>query len=265
MAVAPNTCNSRAEKAFTLIELLVVIAIIALLAAILFPVFARVRENARRSSCASNLKQIGLGITQYVQDYDEVLPGVGVDNTIDSWRKKVSSYINSTQIYVCPSTGYRSSYSAGSKRETVRVDGFAGSYAGNGSRDYNYGPYGGDCNSSSKPLGCLPLSQGADLTRGKNMALLEVPAETIMLVEAGVRGNNGLDWSGADFNIWSGHMRTMNVLFCDGHVKAMRPLDTATPKNLWTIMNDGPMDTSLTAWSGTYGLVFQQNRYDGTS
>ena len=59
------------KSGFTLIELLVVIAIIAILAAMLFPVFARARENARRSSCQSNLKQIGLGLLQYSQDYDE--------------------------------------------------------------------------------------------------------------------------------------------------------------------------------------------------
>src|SRR4028118_1774787 len=62
------------RSGFTLIELLVVIAIIGILASILFPVFARARENARRSSCQSNLKQIGLGILQYTQDYDEKLP-----------------------------------------------------------------------------------------------------------------------------------------------------------------------------------------------
>src|SRR3982750_26327 len=66
--------QSTRRRAFTLIELLVVIAIIAILAAILFPVFARARENARRSSCQSNLKQIGIGLMQYVQDYDERMP-----------------------------------------------------------------------------------------------------------------------------------------------------------------------------------------------
>ena len=65
-----------AKRGFTLIELLVVIAIIALLAAILFPVFARARENARKSSCQNNVKQIGIGFQQYVQDFDETFPGI---------------------------------------------------------------------------------------------------------------------------------------------------------------------------------------------
>src|ERR1051325_7095287 len=64
----------RARQGFTLIELLVVIAIIALLAAILFPVFSRARENARKSSCLNNIKQLAIGVTQYSQDYDETLP-----------------------------------------------------------------------------------------------------------------------------------------------------------------------------------------------
>ncbi len=66
--------NQSRFSAFTLIELLVVIAIIAILAAILFPVFARARENARRSSCSSNLKQLGLALAQYTQDYDGSYP-----------------------------------------------------------------------------------------------------------------------------------------------------------------------------------------------
>ena len=97
----------RVQKAFTLIELLVVIAIIAILAAILFPVFARARENARRSSCQSNLKQIGLGILQYTQDYDEKfpygLPVTGMNWRGVGWAGEIYPYVKSAQIYVCPS------------------------------------------------------------------------------------------------------------------------------------------------------------------
>ena len=97
----------RKISAFTLIELLVVIAIIAILAAILFPVFARARENARRSSCQSNLKQIGLGIIQYQQDYDESFPLVQVASGSDfGWAGVIQPYLKSTQIYTCPSGGF---------------------------------------------------------------------------------------------------------------------------------------------------------------
>ena len=106
----PSTSVNRSTKsAFTLIELLVVIAIIAILAAILFPVFARARENARRSSCQSNLKQIGLGIIQYTQDYDENFPN-GVDvggwqgkNDGEGWAGQIFPYVKSGQVYACAS------------------------------------------------------------------------------------------------------------------------------------------------------------------
>lgn len=119
------------KTAFTLIELLVVISIIALLAAILFPVFGRARENARRASCLSNLKQIGIGIMQYTQDYDEKYPsnfpsvaGNGITQTDASkpgfkygvndgrsgallnwvtWMDLIDPYVKSVQIYDCPS------------------------------------------------------------------------------------------------------------------------------------------------------------------
>lgn len=93
-------------KAFTLIELLVVIAIISILAAILFPVFARARENARRASCLSNLKQIGLGVMMYAQDYDGTFPYSRMNDTGVSimWWETLQPYIKSTQVFTCPSS-----------------------------------------------------------------------------------------------------------------------------------------------------------------
>lgn len=122
-----NVSTRRQTSGFTLIELLVVIAIIAILAAILFPVFARARENARRASCQSNLKQIGLGFAQYIQDYDEKYPShimttwnAGCTDTSGNgapewfttangpgrgplWWQGLYPYTKSLQILVCPS------------------------------------------------------------------------------------------------------------------------------------------------------------------
>ncbi len=119
------------KRGFTLIEMLIVIVIIAILAAILFPVFASARENARRSACASNLKQLAMAFTQYANDYNERLPGAtdggvassasyvgtnklggwnfysefGVGDTqpkFDVTRGSIYPYVRSTQVYVCP-------------------------------------------------------------------------------------------------------------------------------------------------------------------
>lgn len=109
------TCITR-KKGFTLIELLVVVAIITMLAAILFPVFARARENARRTSCLSNVKQMGLALMQYAQDNDEGLPNTYIegsapypDGTIWNsgfwyWGQILYPYHKSRQVFFCPSS-----------------------------------------------------------------------------------------------------------------------------------------------------------------
>lgn len=100
------------RKGFTLIELLVVIAIIAILAAILFPVFARAREKARQTSCTSNLKQLSLGLLMYMQDYDERFVRTSADdmtawaaarNPYSVWYRAVMPYVKNEQIYQCAS------------------------------------------------------------------------------------------------------------------------------------------------------------------
>ena len=126
----------RNRSAFTLIELLVVIAIIAILAAILFPVFAQAREKARQSSCLSNVKQIGLSLIQYSQDYDELFPlatnEVNLDNpTVQppllynvTWVRAVQPYLKNHQVFVCPSTKIRN------EPDSTDVPAEAGAYLG---------------------------------------------------------------------------------------------------------------------------------------
>lgn len=99
----PDCKSYQKSSGFTLIELLVVIAIIAILAAILFPVFQKVRENARRTACLSNEKQIGLAFIQYIQDYDEQMPS-GYRGIVDGdgWAQEIFTYVKSTNVYRCP-------------------------------------------------------------------------------------------------------------------------------------------------------------------
>jgi prepilin-type N-terminal cleavage/methylation domain-containing protein/prepilin-type processing-associated H-X9-DG protein len=100
------------HRGFTLIELLVVIAVIAIIAAILFPVFAQVREKARATSCASNLKQLGIALTMYAQDYDEILPADtiappinGGNSTAVSYDRQLAPYTRNDAVFACPSDG----------------------------------------------------------------------------------------------------------------------------------------------------------------
>jgi prepilin-type N-terminal cleavage/methylation domain-containing protein len=130
----------KSKKAFTLIELLVVIAIISILATILFPVFARARENARRASCLSNLKQQGLGVMMYVQDYDETFPFDRTDDTNSHgfstycyWMVRIYPYTKNSQVFICPST------SEGTDSHTYTIPELGGNVTLFGGSNHNYG------------------------------------------------------------------------------------------------------------------------------
>jgi len=263
------------KSAFTLIELLVVIAIIAILAAILFPVFAQAREKARAITCISNEKQMGLGMLQYVQDFDEVLPPGNYQVTINSavqefrWYNMIGPYIkNGNTISGGPNNG--------------KYDGSGGIWACpdfpvNATADYGVGDH-------LFPTSGPPYTAGGLTAPTVNTAILLAPASTIAIMEKGMDDADPQQASGQDFpsswpwfgehegfwtdtvgnppgskldgtdysvtyNGWSNqdcdmslkpgntvgqddygncgmhpryrHTNTCNVVFCDGHVKAM--------------------------------------------
>ena len=257
--------SSRSQRGFTLIELLVVIAIIAILAAILFPAFARARENARRASCQSNLKQIGLGIMQYTQDYDEkypsgstyalsattdacfTLPGAPTfssDGTPESmWMGRIFPYTKSAQLYVCPSqpayslpSGVTAAQRAWSYIYNIRVLPQWRADSGRFNNDCTYNSSGGT--TYSQPM--------------QTLANIDSPAQTIMMGERGryeraaiteIDGvflafdstNDPLLSSGTSTSAGRPnfrHLETANFLFADGHVKALKP----NFSNLQTLM-----------------------------
>ncbi|MGI5817758.1 MAG: DUF1559 domain-containing protein [Armatimonadota bacterium] len=212
---------TRRSTGFTLIELLVVIAIIAILAAILFPVFARAREKARQTSCSSNIKQLQLGILMYAQDYDEMLPtedynyGLGGSDGDGSWRGVIFPYVKNTQLFVCPSHTPASPVFDGS----VFDKGQNASYAIN---DWHQGATGD------------PNPIGAYAPRGAALALVHEPSSTVFLLESpgpdddicpSSTASHGLMPTGSALTALQRHNGGANYSFVDGHVKWMQPND----------------------------------------
>lgn len=219
--------NNRVGRGFTLIELLVVIAIIGLLAAILFPVFARARENARRAACQSNLKQLGLAVAQYMQDYDErTLPDhlttyVGTQERY--WPTFLEPYTKNNQIYVCPSAA---NLGAGNPNPLGFPVGVG--YGMNFVLRYHY----------SIPYGSTAISR---ITRPSQLMLL---GDTQIVAASGLpaggwTATNGLGflYPRCSFNLNTfaiRHFNGGNVLFWDGHVKWLTNAKVnANTEDLW--------------------------------
>jgi len=239
----------RRRNAFTLIELLVVIAIIAILAAILFPVFAQARERARMGACLSNTRQIGTALMMYTQDYDETLPYIrftcpgwkGKKNaSCLTWKNVTRPYLKSLDVLACPSNPY------GRTQPGVYSD---PAKPGGNSEGWEY-----------EPEQRMPISYAMnscaqtwipadDRSAGPPTVLARLvrPAETMMVVENQQRpyADVVVHWLWQPQRcegIFAHSVKMANFIFYDGHVKSKRWLDTLYPvnKNNWQLDEPNP-------------------------
>ena len=206
---APQT---RSHSAFTLIELLVVIAIIAILAAILFPVFAQAREKARQTSCLSNLKQYSLANLMYVQDYDEAFPMSAYLNVscVATFYWAVAPYVKNNQITQCPS-----------ENQAMNVQLLTGAPCANTPPFNSY-----VVNPALYPSGFVPNVSVVSL------AAVNRPSETVMHYDG---NTNTLQQQ----VVQARHQGFFDASFVDGHAKAIQATLTTTAAQQFTVMGPG--------------------------
>jgi prepilin-type N-terminal cleavage/methylation domain-containing protein/prepilin-type processing-associated H-X9-DG protein len=244
------------RKGFTLIELLVVIAIIAILAAILFPVFAQAREKARTASCGSNMKQIMTAVKMYTQDYDEQSPYYVWFNRGDGvflvWQEFVNPYIKNAGIWICPSAPKNvSDFTTGCTGAPSWV---VSSYCWPGWIGYEwYNWFSGQGNIppnnimlAGYPAPAYGCSSGRAWCRAVGTEFTENPAEAAFLVEGymiAYRPDPGTPQANTTFGSacttgfglppdkkFYRHNEGQNVGFCDGHMKWIQGLNYMTNK-----------------------------------
>jgi len=219
------------RNGFTLIELLVVIAIIAILAAILFPVFAKAREKARQTSCLSAVKQMSLGCMMCAQDYDETMllalaPNAGSPGHVWGdrryWWELLEPYVKNWQIYRCPSDASPWQSGGGGAITPYYVTSYG----------FNMNPLLGEVLTTTSSISVFGLC-------GASLAIIQSPAQKVLLCESDSCGASGIiavpQWTsdtlgfGNDVAYGSRHNNGLNVGYCDGHAKWQSCKPTGPP------------------------------------